>query len=210
MAWVTLPSGLEIDTDHVVRVSRRTENLTGGGTRNYRTLHFDNNDVINLRESDIAAWDAALASLGTAGQNVNVTNSGDAEAIPTQIMNSGSAEAIPVEQLSGRQTWAAQTTTDANAVLGGNPAGVWDKTRFKSATLVIHNTGATNAATVTVEGSIDGTNWDHTILAATSIAAGGRQIIIFSDYFTHVRILIRATTATFQTTVVARAAAIAA
>ncbi len=209
MAYITLPSGKRIDTSHISYMTHHehtTEPIwpaTTGATHRRRTLHMDNNDEIHLNGPDIDALDAAMATeQGPGGAGSVIVDNPDTNPVP---INVPAGSSIPMTTASATTAWAAQTTTDANAVLG-TP---WNKTGLKTTTVVIHNTGTTNAATVTVEGSVDGTNWDFTIFAGTSTAAGARQVVRFADYFTHIRILIRATTAGAQTTVVARAAAIA-
>ncbi len=231
MAYITLPSGKRIDTSHISYMTHHEHTIepiwpaTTGAIHRRRTLHMDNNDEIHLNGPDIDALDAAMATeQGPGGAGSVIVDNPDTNPIPINVpagsslstivdnpdtnpvpINVPVGSSIPTTVSSAITTWAVQTTTDANAVLG-TP---WNKTGLKTTTVVIHNTGTTNAATVTVEGSVDGTNWDFTIFAGTSTAAGARQVVRFADYFTHIRILIRATTAGAQTTVVARAAAIA-
>ena len=60
MAFITLPSGKIVDTNHISYMSRRSHNLSTGGTHSHRTLHMDNNDLIQLNAADTTALDAVL------------------------------------------------------------------------------------------------------------------------------------------------------
>jgi len=55
-----------------------------------------------------------------------------------------------------------------------------------------------------------GTNFDVEIQAETTIAAGDQLVVKFSDYYTDVKVQIKAAVADSQTTVEGRAAAVAA
>lgn len=225
MAFITLPSGRRIDTSHISYM-KHTERTNSDGTVDVdRKLYMDNGDNFQIPDGDITALDTALNNQSTGStNNVTVVNP-DTNPVPVNtpagssisaVVDNPDTNPVPINAPNpigvtgnlgvarGSNVWAGQLTTDADAVLGT----AWNKTGLKSTTLVIHNTGA-NGATVTVQGSVDGTNWDSTILAATGVAAGAKNVQHISNYFTHIRILIRATTALSQTTVAARAAAIA-
>ncbi len=105
-----------------------------------------------------------------------------------------------------RKTWAGQNTTNDYADLGS----AWSKGGYRTSTVIPKNTGA-NGAHVKVLGSVDGgTNFDVEIQAETTIAAGDQLVVKFSDYYTDVKVQIKAAVADSQTTVEGRAAAVAA
>jgi hypothetical protein len=61
MAFIQLPSGKIVDTDHISYMSHRSHALDAdGATHRHRVLHMDNNDLIRIDQPDITALDAAL------------------------------------------------------------------------------------------------------------------------------------------------------
>jgi hypothetical protein len=123
-----------------------------------------------------------------------------------KTFNGGNEFAVPSVSYSSKKTWASQVTTDSYADIGTS----WDKDFFKTTTIIIKNTGTTNGAHVKVLGSVDGVNFDVEVLPENLIAASGKTVVRFSDYYTHIKIQVKAATAGAQTNVEAIGASIAA
>lgn len=109
---------------------------------------------------------------------------------------------------TNRIDWPAQTTTDSYADLG-KPWKL-DEPATKSKTLVIENTGAANGAHYKILGSVDdGVTYAVEIAAETALAAGTKATRIVNDYYTHLKVQVKAQVAGSQTTVKAAGCGIA-
>lgn len=112
---------------------------------------------------------------------------------------------IITSQRPNKVAWPPQTTKDAYANLG-DP---WDKEHLKTCTLVVANTGSTNATKIQVLGSVNGgQSFDVSVQAEKEVAAGKSETIYLDVYVTNIVVQIKASVAGSQTTVAAYAAGI--
>lgn len=108
---------------------------------------------------------------------------------------------------SAVQTWAEQVTTDEYADLGAP----WDTRWLLRKSIVVKNTGGTNGLHYKVLGSVDnGKNYDVEIKEETVVAAEQSDDVSYDKYVTHVKIQVKAQSASDQTTAAASAAGIGA
>ena len=98
--------------------------------------------------------------------------------------------------------WSEQTTTDALATLNGD----WTCGEFKEKAIVVRNTGGSNSLTYRILGSTDdgATFLEEVAEVAVAFGASSRQEI--NGPFTDLRIEIRATVGSNQTTAEAEGA----
>lgn len=93
-----------------------------------------------------------------------------------------------------QKTWASQETTNDYVTLGT----VLDKTGFTKCTLQIYNTGDTNDISYKIEGSLDGTNYNISIMGVTVLQESDYDVIDISSllddcYVPYIKILVEST-----------------
>lgn len=105
-----------------------------------------------------------------------------------------------------RESFGPQTTTDSFAELG-----VYTCANVLSKSIALRETGGASGIDYRILGSVDGgQNYDETVVADTNLAAGASTIQHIADYFTHLKVEIKAASAGSQGDVEADAAGIAA
>ncbi len=94
----------------------------------------------------------------------------------------------------------SQTTTNSYVDFGS----AMDVLPFKSINIEINNTGVSNSVTYKILGSLNGgTTYSVTITPDTVIAASSSDYKLINKHFSHIKIQIKATSSSNQTTVTA-------